>query len=293
MTIIQMEILLKVVETGNFTKAGEELGLSQSAVSHAISNLESELGFALIRRNRTGVSMTPNGKEIIAYMRTMLNILEQMKQKAADIQGMQTGTIRVGSFPSVSIKWMPFILKKFHHEYPSIQVEIREGGYEQIEEWISGGFVDLGFLPFTTKKLPFDMSLLQKDRLVLLLPVHHALSQIKIPNLEQIAKEPFIMPKKGCDVQIRKMFKEKKLKPNVLLEIGDDHAIVAMVQAGLGVSILPEMTLPNAIENIHATYIGEETYRTIGIAASTFATLSPAAQKFLDLTETWIKGQAQ
>lgn len=287
MTLIQMEIFLKVIQTGSFTRAGEELGLSQSAVSHAITSLESELGFMLIKRNRSGVSITANGERMLGYISKIMHIKEQMEQDAASITGGHTGTIRVGTFSSVSIKWLPQILKQFQQNYPSIQVELLEGGYEEVEHWINVGLVDLGFISVTPKNV-HEVLILKKDRFVLLLPQGHALCRDGSITMEKIAAEPFIMPKKGCDAYIRKLFKERKLKPSIRFEIGDDHAIVALVQAGLGVSVLPEMTLPNSMDKVLSVYIGDEIYRTIGIAATSFTTLSPAAKKFLEVTEAWI-----
>ncbi|SEN45913.1 LysR family transcriptional regulator [Lihuaxuella thermophila] len=291
MTFTQMEVFLKIVQTGSFTKAGEEIGLSQSAVSHAIAGLESELGFRLIQRNRSGIRITPDGKRILPYIHQIFRLKEQIKQEAASITGLQTGTVRVGTFPSVSAKWLPSILKQYQSQYPSIEVELREGGYEEVEKWIRTGAVDLGFIPFPMKETEVHTERLKNDRLVLLLPQGHPLHRHPSPSIEQLAEVPFIMPKKGCDIHIYRLFNEKNLKPRIRFEIEDDHTIVAMVQAGLGASILPEMTLPNELEHVHFVLLGEEIYRTIGIAAPSSDSLSPAAKKFWETAVAWVKGE--
>lgn len=94
---------MKVVELGSLTKAADALGFTQSGVSHAISSLEEELGFTLLLRGRSGVRLTPNGEQLLKPIREMLNWNEQLKQVAASIHGLETGTVRIGTFTSVSV----------------------------------------------------------------------------------------------------------------------------------------------------------------------------------------------
>jgi DNA-binding transcriptional LysR family regulator len=289
LTLAQMEVFLKVAQTGSFTKAGEELGLSQSAVSHALAGLESELGFLLIHRSRAGIQVTPNGERMLGYIRQILRATEQMKQEAAQLTGLQTGTVRVGTFPSVSTKWLPPILNQFQSRYPEIEVKLHEGGYDEVEKQIRTGAVDLGFIPVSKEQTDYDMEMLKNDCLVLLLPAGHPLHLHPSPAIEQIAAEPFILPKKGCDLHIKKLFREKNVQPNIRFEMENDEAIVAMVRAGLGISILPEMTLPLDMTGVHRVLMGEEIYRTIGIATTSRDSLSPAAKKFWETVTAWVK----
>ncbi|GAA0370387.1 LysR family transcriptional regulator [Bacillus horti] len=291
MTIIQMQVFVKVVETGSFTKAAEELGLTQSAVSHAIAGLESTLGFHLIIRNRSGTRMTANGEKMLTYIRHILHQTDLMQQEADNIMGLQGGKVRIGTFESVSIHWLPGIIGQFQKNHPQIDIELLEGEYQEIKEWIADGTVDLGFI-LEEEKLSLDFHPLKKDRLVLLLPDGHFLSEVQDPSIEQIGVQPFIMPKKGCDEHLRKLFKEANVQANTLFTIRDAHTIVALVQAGLGISIMPELTLPKQMDKIRTAYVGEEVYRTIGVASSSFKRLSPAVKSFFELTKSFVQKQA-
>lgn len=291
MTIIQMEVFVKVVETKSFTKAGEALGLTQSAVSHAIASLESSVGFQLFVRNRSGASITTNGEKILTYIRNILQQTELMNQEAESIMGLQKGKVRIGTFESVTIKWLPHILGQFQQNYPLINIELLEGDYEEIMQWLQDGTVDIGFI-LEQEKMIVDFHPLKDDRLKLLLPSKHLLSEDQVPSIEQLSLAPFIMPHKGCDEHVRKLFKEQNVQPNITFVIKDVHSIVAMVQAGLGISIMPEMTLPNQMDQIITKHLSENVYRTIGIAAPAFELLSPAAEKFLELTKSWVSNEA-
>lgn len=172
MTIIQIEVFLKVVETKSFTKAGDILGLTQSAVSHAIANLEAALGFQLIVRNRLGAKVTPNGEMIVPYIRNILQQIQLMKLEAEAITGLQKGKISIGTFESVTIKWLPHILRRFNQQFSHIEVELREGSYEEIVQWLQTGTVDVGFILEQDKRI-VDFYPLKDDRLKLLLPSTH------------------------------------------------------------------------------------------------------------------------
>lgn len=98
MNLLQIEIFVKVVDIGNFTKAGEILAMTQSGISHNIASLESELGIKLLNRGRNGISLTDSGERIINNMRNILSEAESIKQEAASILGIQNGKINIGAF---------------------------------------------------------------------------------------------------------------------------------------------------------------------------------------------------
>src|SRR6478752_6726153 len=152
LSLAKFEIFSTVVELGSLTKAGEILGLTQSAVSHAIASLESEWGFSLLNRGRSGINLTSNGEHVLKYIREILKWNEEMLQEIANINGLEIGTVRIGTFSSVSIQWLPEIMKSFNEYHPSIEIKLLEGDYDDIEHWISTGIVDFGFVSLPTSK---------------------------------------------------------------------------------------------------------------------------------------------
>ncbi|MCF6409504.1 LysR family transcriptional regulator [Pseudalkalibacillus salsuginis] len=286
MTLLQYEIFKKVIDLGSFTKAGDELGLTQSAVSHAVKGLEAELDLTLLKRGRTGVSLTDEGERILTYIREILNLSEKMKQEAGRLNGLEIGMIRIGTFPSVSAYLLPSIIEKFHTMYPAIQVEFHEGGYHDLKKMVSSNVIDISFLTANHAE-NLDFIPLFDDHLHVILPGSHPLISEKQISVHDISSDPFIMPKAGCDDLIRELFKTNKLKPNVYCEIADNQTIIAMVEKNLGISIVPEIVI-HANKDLVQIELKEETFRTIGLALPNLHTVSPAVAAFIELTKSMI-----
>lgn len=287
LSLAKFEIFSTVVELGSLTKAGETLGLTQSAVSHAIASLETEWGFSILNRGRSGINLTSNGEHVLRYIREILKWNEEMLQEIANINGLEIGTVRIGTFSSVSIQWLPEIMKSFNEYHPSIEIKLLEGDYDDIEHWISTGIVDFGFVSLPTSK-PLEIIPLKKDRMLCILPGEHPLAGQSEVSFEIIKEEKLIMSKKGSDNDLRRILKENNVTPNIKFELADDQAIISMVQNGMGISILPEMVLYRVPNNVRILNLEGENYRTIGIAATSFKTLAPATKKFIEYLRSWL-----
>lgn len=286
LSLAKFEIFNTVVELGSLTKAGESLGLTQSAVSHAIASLESEWGFSILTRGRAGINLTSNGEHVLRYIREILKWNEEMVQEIANINGLEIGVVRIGTFSSVSAQWLPEILGNFNEFYPSIDIKLLEGDYDDIEYWISNGIVDFGFVSIPTSH-SFEVIPLKKDRMLCILSDDHPLAQQNEISFERIQEEQLIMSKKGSDNDLRRILAENNVTPKIKFELADDQAIFSMVQHGMGISILPEMALYRIPNNVRILNLEQENYRTIGIAATSFKTLAPATKKFIDYLKAW------
>lgn len=289
MSLAKYEVFSTVVELGSLTEASMKLGLTQSAISHAIASLESEWGFSILSRGRTGIHLTSNGELVLQYIREILKWNEQMVQQIASINGLEVGTVRIGTFSSVSIQWLPEIMSNFNECHPSIEIKLLEGNYEDIEHWISSGAVDFGFISLPTLK-SFEVIPLKKDRMLCIVPDTHPFAQLNEVRLEQTKDEMFIMPKKSCDNDVRRILKENSLTPNIKFELEEDQAIISMVQNGMGISILPEMVLYRVPNSVRILNLEGEHYRSISIAAVTFKNISPAAKKFVKSIQSYLHG---
>ena len=287
MSLLKYQIFIKVVEVGSLTKAGEILNLSQSAISHAISGFEHELGLNLLIRNRSGIKLTDNGERLLHHFKKIIQLNEELYQEVALIKGMEIGTVRIGAFSSVSICWLPRILKEYHDQFPLIETKILDGNYREIENWIVSGEVDIGFVNLPTQE-GLDVIQLKKDKMLCIMPSNHPLRDQSSIQLEQIIDSPFIMPAAGCDTDLRRIFSQYNLSPKIKYELEDDHAIMSMVQNNLGVSILPEMILAQTHYDLCKRPLYGEHYRSIGIAAVSLKNISPAAKKFVDFITAWI-----
>ncbi|MTI79642.1 MAG: LysR family transcriptional regulator [Firmicutes bacterium] len=287
MTLLQFEVFKTVVETGSFTKAGEILNLTQSAVSHAISGLESQLKVSLLHRNRTGVTLTDAGEQLITHIREVLNHKQQIEQKAAKINGVEIGRIRIGSFLSASSELLPGMISEFKKSHPAIDIKIHEGGYNEIEGWITSGIVDIGFVILPNKE--FDTVPLFKDEYVGLFTEGHPLRCKQCIDITEIADEPFIMPLAGCESLIKPLFNEKNIKPKIQFEVEHTTTIIAMVKAGLGISIVPSLAYKPA--GVFTIELRPRIEREIGLAVRSLSSSSPATKAFIQMAQTWLQSK--
>lgn len=287
MTLQQLEAFVQIVNLKSFTKAGQNLSLTQSAISHIISSLEEELGFNLLYRNRNGVILTNEGLKIYEYALDILNKAALIKQEVASILGMESGLLRVGCFPSVSSEILPDIILNYEKKYPNIDLKIFEGTYDEIEDWILSGTIDLGFSANPSKGLDFIP--LWNDNLMLIANNIHPLSMKKSISIKDIESYSFIMSKSGCDLLVKQIFRENNVNPNIKFEIENNHTILSMVSKGLGISIVPEMIIKFNSSSLKAIKLNPNYFRKIGILIKSYDTASPAALSFINelkLTES-------
>ena len=147
MSLIKYQILLKTVELGGITKAAEALGYTQSAASRMIAALEQEWDMELLVRSRGGVRLSGAGETLLPYLRAVCGAHKELEEQVADLHGLTRGTLRVGTFTSVSIHWLPPIMKQFLHRYPGIRFElVSSWEFAEIEDMVHQGAVDCGFL---------------------------------------------------------------------------------------------------------------------------------------------------
>lgn len=292
MNIKKYEVLAKVVDLGSLTKTAEALGITQSGVSHIIAGMEEEFGFPLIKRSRAGAFLTSDGQRIMPFIRGILNYSKQLEQTVSAVRGLDTGTIRVATFTSVAVHWLPGMMKEFQKDYPRIEFELFNGDYHDVNKWLAEGSVDIGFIT-----LPTDLSCehvpLLEDRLLAILPPDHKLAQKSSISLTEVESEPFISLLESSDHDARRALKTAGVKPNVKFTTKDDYAIIAMVEQGMGISIMPELLLEGRQYNVKALALIPPVSRTIAMAVTSLSQPGPATRCFADYILKWIEKHYQ
>lgn len=266
MSLYKYRIFKAVVQYGSFTAAAEKLGYTQSGISHAMNSLENEFGFKLVLRSRNGITITPNGEEILEYIREITNWNDQLDQAVASINGQVKGKIRIGTFISIAIKWLPTIIKDFSKEYPLVEFQIIDGDSDDIQDWILDYKVDCGFASFTSPHKNLKVTSLKEDLLKVVLPENHPFTQMDKVALSTLNNEHFIVPGEGMGADVGEIIKRNDLDLNILYQTKSDHATLAMVENGIGISILPELLLNDVQENIVSKEFEEKTFRTLSFA---------------------------
>ena len=209
------EIFLKVCETGSFSKAAEALNYTQSGISQMMAALEEELEVQLFARVNRGVTLTDNGTRLLPYIREMANQKARLRQAAFNINHKVEGTLRVGSFSSITTQWMPQIIHYFKENYPKVDVEILDGNYDEIRDWIIHGQVDCGFLSsIVADDLKFYP--LWDDPLCAVFPADHPLVAQQSVTLPQLFQYPLIIETPGCDNDIQHLMFKCSVKPAIV-----------------------------------------------------------------------------
>lgn len=267
-------------ETENISKTAELSGYTQSNVSHILKSMEKEVGVALFKRDRYGVHLTPIGREFLPYVKSIIKEEEKLIQFVNDIKGYEVGTLVIGSFTSISVQWLPDILEKFHEIHPGITIRLREGGSEEIHDWIDNHEVDLAFC--SKQRTSFDFFLLMNDPIVAILPKDSKIAQkksaISIADFENV---PFILQAEGIDYDIHNMLKQYHVNPDIRFSSYDEHAILSMVEHHLGVSLLPSLCIKGYDHHVLTLPLKEQCARELGIEVQNLESASPIARKFL------------
>lgn len=287
MNLQKYQAFMTVVEQGSLTKAAEELGCTQSAVSHSINSLEEELGFALLKRSRAGVKLTGEGERLAPAVRNLLNSAEQLSQTAAAIRGLDAGTVRIGAFTSVAVHWLPPVLKEFQQDYPKVDFRLFNGDYHDVEQWLLDGSIDIGFVNVPCA-VDCECVALMEDRLLAILPKGSRFQSYPKFPLVECETEPFISLLQSSDHDARRALEAAGVKPNVRFYTKDDYAIIAMVEQGLGISIMPELLLKGRHDDIQILPLVPEAKRTIGMAIPAGHKAGPATRRFADYVMRYV-----
>ncbi len=272
---------VRTAEYGSFTKAAELLNYSQSGISRMVSDLEREWNVILLERGKSGVRLTSDGMKLLPLAKNVCAEFEKLQMEVDELNGLQSGLIRIGTFSSVATHWLPNIIREFQKDYPNIDYELLLGDYTEIEEWIAEGRVDCGFLRLPARG-DFETIFLEEDQLLAILPEHHPLAELEKIPVSALCGEPFLLLEKGANAEVSEIFERSGLTPNVRFTTWDDYAIMSMVESGLGISILPELILRRVPYRIAAKELEVPAYRNIGLALRNRKTTSLAVKRFLE-----------
>ncbi len=272
---------VKTVEKGSLTAAAQAMDYAQSSVSKMIADLEKEWNMNLLKRSKTGVCLTSAGEQMLPYVRKLLNEYDNLEGQVNKMNGLETGIVRIGTFASVAINILPDIFAHLKVEYPGIEYELLLGDYNEIEAWIDEGRVDCGFLRLPTVS-EFEAVKVIEDEYKLVLPHGHPLAEMEEVAIEELEGENFLLLEHGGKTEVSDLLERYHVKPDIAFTTWEDFAIMAMVEKGLGVSILPDMILRRIPYSLEIRSLKIPYYRSIGIAFKDRGRLTPAARKFVE-----------
>lgn len=276
MDIKEMRLFLSIAEEKNLTRAAKKNGYTQSAASHILKNLENELGFPLFSRSQKGVALTRNGDELLPLVRRILSATECFEQKAASIQGIQTGHVSIGAYLSASVQWLPAALEQFYLDYPHMMVEIREGTFQEIGNWLENGAIDFGICgPSSDERMDW-IPLKREPYLAVCAPdsPYAKKASFDLKNLEEV---PYI-EEKGEEDLPRQFLNAGINAPLPNFSSFNTYSMVAMARHNLGVCILPELVIRSNSQDVAVLPLNPPIERILGIRLPSLQKASPAAR---------------
>jgi len=285
MTLTQLQILKIVVELKSFTLAASQLGISQSAVSHAIKSLEKDLNVVLFHREQNQITLTAIGETMLPHVRIMLSLHDLLYQEAQASNGLKKGVVRIGSFgPTASSKILPNLLAEYQAQFPHIEIQVDEGDDASVAQWLLDQRIDIGFVTLPDER--FETWLILQDQWVAILPHQHPLARQENVTLKDLTKYPFNLTGAGAGAgsgeKILQLFKDQKLSPNIKFRTLQLLSTLSLVERGEAVSIVAESAIPKGA-NIAIKPLLPKVERTVAIAVMNQTRLSPASSQFLEM----------
>jgi LysR family transcriptional regulator, transcription activator of glutamate synthase operon len=285
-----LRVFLAVARLGHLGRASETLHQDQSTVSRKIARMEQDLGVALFERVGRSIRLTPAGERFIPRAERLLHDLREAVADAAGAASPESGEVRIRFLHTVGARWLPERIARFLEDHPGIRFTLREGVATEVVAGVLDGDFDLGILgPPPTGSKDLEIVPLFRERVAVVVPVHHALVGRTSCSLHDLAEEPLILPRSrgGLRKVVDDAFSREGITERVAYE-GDDFTIIqGLVEAGLGVTLMP-MPLPVPSTKVAVIPLRQPAIaRTMALCHDRRRTLPPAAAAFArHLTQT-------
>lgn len=245
MEMHQLRYVVAVARTGNFSRAAEQCHVSQPSLSQQIQKLEDELGERLFHRLGRQVKLTPHGTAFVRRAERILEEVEAAKREVADAQNLLRGTLSLGVLPTIAPYLLPPVLTRFHAQHPGVEIVVQEDTTAQLLKQALAGDLDLAVASLPIADGRFEVRELFAEELLVALPPGHPLAAKRVVRVGDLERERFIVMKEGHCLgdQVLKFCERRELRPNVIFRSAQLETVQALVCAGLGLSLIPEMAV--------------------------------------------------
>jgi LysR family hydrogen peroxide-inducible transcriptional activator len=280
MEIHQLRYFLAVAQTGSFTAAAAACNVSQPTLSAQIAKLEDELGGQLIERSRRGAKLSQWGELFKVRAAEALRQLESGRIELEELSGLRRGSVTLGCLPTTGAHLLPKILTAFGQAYPHIQVNLREESSPVLARSLLDAEVDLAIMDEAGfgQGHGLQAETLFTEPLLIVVAPTHALAKAPKLALSILANEPMILMKSGHGFRtiVLDALHRAGVNPRIVYESAEIETIQALVQAGLGISLVPEMVRKEQ-GLVYINISAPTPFRTVLLASRDQSTLSPAA----------------
>ena len=285
----QLRTFLEVAKQSSFSRAGQKVFRSQSAVSAQIRQIESEYGERLLDRSGKTVRLTPAGEVFREYAQRMLSLRDESLRAVADHGNDPRGVLALGANEATCLYVLPNVFAEYLRLYPSVQVSIYRNFSHKILERLDSGAIDVGIVTLPVKMPMLKLRTIFRDRLVLMVSADNPLAQHDKVPISMVVEQPLILPRTGFTRRIMdKLFRPYRDQLHVRMELPSIGMIKSFVAAGLGVSLISESFARDEVQSGKVKLIAlkdNELSRELGLAYRRNRSLPRAAEVFIELLQ--------
>ncbi|WP_171170730.1 LysR substrate-binding domain-containing protein [Streptomyces sp. I05A-00742] len=274
----QLRAFVAVVDAGGFGAAAADLGLSQSAVSHAVASLERALAAPLVVRS-TPVRTTAFGDAVLSHARAALAATDAISDAAARHEAATAGTVRLAATPTVCQGLLPSLLRHWSERLPAVRVRVFEGSSEEIDAWLASAAADAAVV---VDPPAGGGALLATDPFLALLPRDHPLAEEETIHVGDLADDPLLLSPNGCERHVRAVHRLAGAEFAPARRVRGLGTLISMVQAGLGVSVLPEVSRPLVPDDLVLVRLAPCHSRRLVLCGPRERPWSPAVRALVD-----------
>lgn len=293
MQLHQLEYVLAVAKYKGFTKAAEEINISQSSISQQINSLEKELGVSLFIRTTRSVQLTPAGEDFVIYATRIMNEIESANRCIQEYVSVIKGQLTIGIIPVVGHYFIPEIIASYQKKYPKVKVNLIESQDNELLELLHLSDIHAAFTQKTSSDLPLKHFPLIKDQMVILLSSNHPLAYKKSLDLSKLKNELFILTpnSSGHNHDFQNACRKAGFEPRVLMTCSSVQTMLSLVNENLGVTVLSSRVAYTMIREYHDIKILElapKIERSIYLSIHKNINISPALKSFINATSQWV-----
>ncbi len=278
----RLKAMLMAVEYRSISKAAEKLGYSQSGITHMMYKLENDLECPLLDRNNRGIKLTEQGERLLPYIKNVIKACDELKAEAEREGRKASKTINIGCHSSISHAWLPQIISGFKKLYPDTNINVIIDGLN-LWQRLADGEIQMAFVDHRTKP-EFDFIPLKEVSLVAVVPPDFKCEEDKPVSLKQLLKKPIIS---GNEQYVEDLLPRGVKRINV--ESSDDTSIIQMVESGLGVAVITELSVVSYRGNVKVLPFKEAKGYTVGIAVKSIKKTEQTVKKFIKYMQEDVK----
>jgi DNA-binding transcriptional LysR family regulator len=286
MQIDHFKVFCDLAETQSFSKTAALNGVTQSAVSQRVRQMEERFGATLIERGRRNFALTPEGIAILEASREILAIYNDLGTRLHTIRNVVSGTLRVASIFSIGLHELPPLLKAYRTRHPDVQVQVEFRRSQQVYQEVLNGEVDAGLVAYPAKRTGIAFDLFEEDDMVLIVHPNHPLARSQLVPLMRLNGEKFISfePDTPTRKVIDRYLRENGVEATHVMEFDNVEMVKRAVEVESGISIVPENTIRQEVETGHLAAIrleGKRLTRPLGVIYQRNRPRFPALAEFI------------